>query len=161
MYIEVKATTLLSVDLKAEIDWLKTCLTATNSPIVFSHNDFRGPNIMVREGNEKDSQSIDITLCDFEYSCYSYRGFDFGAIFEDWGRTSVEEVNENISDSVLKRFMKSYLEESIQINGNNYRDNSVNTIDHLVGEAKQRADQRLQYYLTLKSKCIEEGLIRV
>ncbi|CAG2117193.1 unnamed protein product [Medioppia subpectinata] len=117
MFREVNATTLLNTNLKDEINWLKKCLKATNSPLVFSHNDFRGPNIMVREIDQNNDQSIAIAFCDFEYSCYAYRGFDFGAIFEDWGRTDAQEVCGRVSDFEIEQFMIGYLDENIKIHG--------------------------------------------
>ncbi|XP_054161784.1 choline/ethanolamine kinase-like [Oppia nitens] len=204
MFVRLDTKNLMTVDLKKECQWLHRCLAAVNSPVVFAHNDFRGANVLVHEladddgggGCDTDGQQsvVDrqlLTLCDFEYSCYGYRGFDFGAIFEDWGRTETNNIGGNVSDETLRKFMTSYLDESVRIGGMAYREDSmVNTVDHLVREAKvflmaqqmffimfclateempynktkdqilQRGDQRLGYYLELKNKYLSEGLIK-
>jgi choline/ethanolamine kinase len=82
---ECNCETLKKHDLKKEIQWLKNCVKETNSPIVFCHNDFRGSNIMVTDPNNNNigDKKDRITLCDFEYSSYGYRGYDFGCIFSE------------------------------------------------------------------------------
>ncbi len=151
---EVNATTFMNTNLKEEIDWLKKCLIATNSPIVFSHNDFRGSNILVIE--DKSHKNFDdsniIKLCDFEYSCYSYRGFDFGALFENWGRIDYKTFSPIPSDQVIEEFMKGYLDECCKIYGNNYRNNKLNSMQQLLKEAKVFAlAQQIFYTMFLLS----------
>ncbi|CAG2174458.1 unnamed protein product, partial [Oppiella nova] len=65
---EYNCETLKAHDLKEELEWLKETIIKTDSPVTFAHIDFRGSNIMVTESN-------DIMLCDFEYSCNEYRGW--------------------------------------------------------------------------------------
>jgi thiamine kinase-like enzyme len=135
---EVNATTFMNTNLKEEIDWLKKCLIATNSPTVFSHNDFGGSNILVIE--DKSHKNFDdsniIKLCDFEYSCYSYRGFDFGTLFENWGRIDYQTFSPIPSDQFIEEFMKGYLDECCKIYGNNYRNNKLNSMQQLLKETK-------------------------
>eukprot|EP00300_Choanocystis_sp_HF-7_P004464 c13450_g1_i1.p1 GENE.c13450_g1_i1~~c13450_g1_i1.p1 ORF type:complete len:357 (+),score=67.65 c13450_g1_i1:30-1073(+) len=64
--------------LHAEMGWLLGALAATASPVVFTHNDLLAGNVM-RLGDGR------IMLVDFEYGCYSYRGFDFGNHFAEMG----------------------------------------------------------------------------
>lgn len=56
----------------------------TNSPVVFCHNDLLSGNIMVMGGHEgesmEDMASKPLQFIDFEYGCYSYRGFDWGVL---------------------------------------------------------------------------------
>ena len=66
MFNDFNLETLKKYDLKAEIQWLQKAMKG--SPIVFTHIDFRGTNVMVTELNDQ------IILCDFEYSSYGYRG---------------------------------------------------------------------------------------
>jgi ethanolamine kinase len=53
------------------------------SPVVFCHNDLLSGNIMVMGASKNDSieemATKPLQLIDFEYSGYSYRGFDWGA----------------------------------------------------------------------------------
>ncbi|CAG2181819.1 unnamed protein product, partial [Oppiella nova] len=84
MIDELNCETLKKHDLKEEMQWLFNAITKSKCPIVFSHHDFRGSNIMITEPNDE------IILCDFESSSYGYRGSDFGSIALEWGRDSSE-----------------------------------------------------------------------
>lgn len=76
------------------------------SPVVFCHNDlFRG-NILVDEDSE-------VSLIDFEYSSFNYRGYDIGNFFcEAMGGTDNGTSDERMYPSLeLRRvFCKAYLE---------------------------------------------------
>jgi len=78
---------LMSTNLLKEIEWIKKAIETTKSPIVFCHNDFRGSNILIKESQSNNDK---VLFCDFEYSSYGFRGFDFGSLFSDWGRTSLK-----------------------------------------------------------------------
>ncbi|XP_077424042.1 choline kinase alpha isoform X1 [Vanacampus margaritifer] len=74
---------LLSYNLQQEMDWLKSLLESTHSPVVFCHNDCQEGNILLLKGhNQSDKQKL--MLIDFEYSSYNYRGFDIGNHFCEW-----------------------------------------------------------------------------
>lgn len=62
-------------NIKKELMLLKAKLMLVDSPIVFSHNDLLSGNIMY------DSLNDTVTLIDYEYSAYNYRGFDIGNHF--------------------------------------------------------------------------------
>lgn len=64
-------------DFHKEYDWLRTMLIQLNSPVVFCHNDLQEGNILYI----KEDKKTDITLIDYDYSSYNYRGFDFGNHF--------------------------------------------------------------------------------
>ncbi|XP_046889485.1 choline/ethanolamine kinase [Hypomesus transpacificus] len=78
-----KYNKLMKVNLPAELEKLRTLLTATPSPVVFCHNDVQEGNILILEGKDKSS-TMKLMLIDFEYSSYNYRGFDFGNHFCEW-----------------------------------------------------------------------------
>uniref|UniRef100_A0A673JND5 ethanolamine kinase n=1 Tax=Sinocyclocheilus rhinocerous TaxID=307959 RepID=A0A673JND5_9TELE len=58
-------------------------LESTPSPVVFCHNDLQEGNILLLSGRENTDRQR-LMLIDFEYSSYSYRGFDFGNFFCEW-----------------------------------------------------------------------------
>jgi len=128
---ECNCQTLKDNDLKQEIEWIKNLINRTHSPTVFGHNDFRGDNIMVTESKE-------LVLCDFEYSCYGYRGWDFGLLFSEWGRTrnDLMKLHDFPKDSVIKPFIEEYISEMIKINGDKYLGNSLNSVEQILKEVK-------------------------
>ena len=133
---ELNLETLKKYDLKEEIQWLKKTLEDIGSPNVFSHIDFRGSNIMIVEPNDQ------IILCDFEYSSYGYRGFDFGSIAVEWNR-HIDELfkAENFlekypNDNQIKTILKPYIEESERIFGKKWSEDRINSMDQLVKEVK-------------------------
>ncbi|CAG2179981.1 unnamed protein product, partial [Oppiella nova] len=73
--------TLMDTDLIAEIAWVRKAVVDVNSPIVFSHNDFNRRNILVRKTGGNPIGDSDIFIIDFDFSCYMYRGSDFGDYF--------------------------------------------------------------------------------
>lgn len=136
LFEELNCNILPNTDMKAEIDWLKKAIVAIESPIVFTHIDFRGSNIMVIEPDDR------IVLCDFEYSSYGFRGFDFGTILCEWGRDlhemtkSEKEVKKFPNDSELKQILQSYVNESEAIHGKGWSQDTKNSMQHLIKEAK-------------------------
>lgn len=121
-------------DIKYEIQFIKNVIIQLNSPIVFCHNDFRNSNILVRENN----QTHKLTICDFEYGYYGYRGFDLGFLFSNWGgRTLLNEATtQDFDDSNYFYFLKCYKKACIRINGENYSKNQNNSLEKLINEAK-------------------------
>ncbi|CAG2102429.1 unnamed protein product [Medioppia subpectinata] len=132
MIEEYNCQTLKKHDLKAEIEWLKSAIIGAKSPIVFSHIDFRGSNIMVTEPNDE------IILCDLEYSGYGFRGFDFGTILVEWGRGfgDYNTLTTFPDNTVTEPLIKAYIEESVQIFGEEFGKNEINSYDHILKEAK-------------------------
>lgn len=136
MVKELNCQAMLNNDIKADIDWMKRSFIEINSPVVFTHIDFRGSNIMVTEPDDQ------IVLCDFEYSSYGYRGYDFGTIIGEWGRSmedmmkSERECQSFPSDATIKELLKPYISESEKIFGKKWSNDSVNSVNHLVSEVK-------------------------
>lgn len=66
---ELQLETLKANDLREEFDILSNLIENLKSPIVFSHNDFRGSNLLVVT---KDK----ILACDLEYCGFGSRSYD-------------------------------------------------------------------------------------
>ena len=133
---ELNLETYKNNDIKKELDWLKKVLIETKSPIMFTHLDFRGTNCMVTDPNDE------IILCDFEYSCYGYRGFDFGSTMVEWNRKvdelfkSENQLDKYPDDEQIKSLLKPYINESVKILGKRYLEDKINSMEQLVKEAK-------------------------
>ncbi|KAH8025003.1 hypothetical protein HPB51_002417 [Rhipicephalus microplus] len=76
------AVKLLTVDLAAEVNWLKEFLAKTESPIVFCHNDLQEGNILFMDGPGPKEENM--VFIDYEYCAYNYRGFDIANHFCEW-----------------------------------------------------------------------------
>lgn len=80
------------------------------SPVVFCHNDLLCGNILLSLGDGKS-----VSLVDFEYSSFNYRGFDIGNFFcEAMGGTQDGYVDASRypSESARRAFCTTYLRES-------------------------------------------------
>ncbi|XP_054157309.1 choline kinase alpha-like [Oppia nitens] len=124
-------------DLKVEMDWIRGVVEKTNSPLVFTHNDFRSSNIMVLEDKNVESGE-QIVLCDFEYSSYGYRGQDFGIIISEWGRT-MNDIKKPLTlpnDSTLRQIFDIYIKETERLIGKEYCEANRFTLDVIIKEAK-------------------------
>ncbi|XP_054157304.1 choline/ethanolamine kinase-like [Oppia nitens] len=124
-------------NLKEEINWIKVLIEKTNSPLVFTHNDFRSNNIMVLEDNNCQSGE-QIVLCDFEYSSYGYRGQDFGLIMSEWDR-NLNDMKKPMTfpnDSILRSIFDIYIKETERLFGKEYCEAKRVTIDVIIKEAK-------------------------
>ncbi len=133
---EYNCETLKKYDIRQEIEWIKKRIIEIDSPILFVHNDFHGGNILVTETNNDSDERI--IFCDFEYSCYSYRGQDFGTLFNEWGRdvSEIMKVGDFPNESVTNLFFDEYIAESVKVVGNEYSAKKSNSIEHLTREAK-------------------------
>ena len=150
LYSECNCITLKTYDLLTELEWLKRTVTEVDSPVMFTHSDFRSSNIMVTE-------SDGIVICDYEYSCYSYRGCDFGTIFADWGQSweEVKTVQEFASDHTLKPFIDAYINELIKLNGEKFREDQRNSVQHILKEGKVFALVSYMFFILLTLKANE------
>lgn len=65
-----------------ELDFLKKVVAKIQSPVVFSHNDMQEGNILLNlQAKNPDDR---VSLIDFEYCSYNYRGFDIANHFCEW-----------------------------------------------------------------------------
>ena len=66
-----------------------------NSPVVFSHNDLQGGNILCRHISQKDEENETksnnsraweerLTVIDFEFCSYNFRAFDIANHWTEW-----------------------------------------------------------------------------
>ena len=85
-----------------------------------------------------NNSNDEIVLCDFEYSCYGYRGFDFGTILVEWGRTmnDMTKPHDFPGDSAIESLLQHYIDESVRIFGQKYLENKNNSMDQLLREVK-------------------------
>ncbi|XP_054157321.1 choline/ethanolamine kinase-like [Oppia nitens] len=128
--------TLLTADLKSEYEWIKQIVSKVNSPLIFTHNDFRSSNLLITESMDKTDGPI--VVCDFEFSSYGYRGMDFQSIIMEWSRKQFDFSTDGLphDDSILRPLIEIYVDECQQIHGKEFSANSVNTVDHIIYEIK-------------------------
>ncbi|KAK7075794.1 hypothetical protein SK128_004650 [Halocaridina rubra] len=101
---------------RKELDFLKKVVSKIQSPVVFSHNDMQEGNILLN--NQAKTPEDRVSLIDFEYCSYNYRGFDIANHFCEWVYEyklpvhpyyTVERENYPERDKQL-HFIRSYLE---------------------------------------------------
>lgn len=145
LYKDANCQTLMEHDLPQEIDWLKKAVLAVDSPITFTHIDFRGSNIMVTEPDDE------IILCDLEYSCYGFRGFDFGSLFYEWGKEFLEWFKhfDFPTDQQITPFIDSYIEESVKQRGKEFSEDPRNSVQHILKETKVFALCNLMFFVLM------------
>ena len=129
---EYNCETLKKYDLKTEIDWIKDVMKKSGSPVVFTHNDFRSSNLMITEPND------DLVVCDYDITCYGYRGYDFVSLMREWGRKQFEmrSIEGLPLDNQFRHVIEVYVEECQQIHGKSFSENKINSVDHILKEAK-------------------------
>ena len=131
---ELKLETLANNDLITELEFIKKLMIKTDSPVVFVHDDFRTPNILVKDegGIEGDM----IVVCDFEYANYTYRALDFGQLFSSWGEKKFER-KPLVADEMMRPFFEEYINEMIRIHGREkYLSDKRNTVERMLLEVK-------------------------
>lgn len=67
--------------MEREISETRAMCESTHSPVVYSHNDLLPGNIMALHppGEPAIAPAMHLQFIDFEYGCYGFRGFDWGA----------------------------------------------------------------------------------
>ena len=141
LFNEYECKTLLDCDMSSEVKWLLESIPSFESPIVFSHNDFRFRNQLITDDNE-------VILSDFEFSSHYCRGFDFALIFEDM----------DPNEEVINDFIREYVRECKTIFGETYSDNAINCVDHILGEMRHFS---LLVFLGLASVCLHNNIWRM
>ncbi|KAJ6746743.1 CHOLINE/ETHANOALAMINE KINASE [Salix koriyanagi] len=76
---EKKYETILFKEVYNEVVEIKELTDLLNAPVVFAHNDLLSGNLMLNDDEEK------LYIIDFEYGSYSYRGYDIGNHFNEYG----------------------------------------------------------------------------
>jgi PREDICTED: similar to choline/ethanolamine kinase len=121
---------LLSLDIKKEVEWLKQIAPKIQSRSVFCHNDLKFGNIGLRKDREKLEDRL--FIFDYENCSYGYRGYEF-ALFISWYNF---EINvENVSDhskppsqDLIDQIINNYLEEWKKLSKN--FDSAIDNRDH-------------------------------
>ncbi|KAJ3271864.1 Ethanolamine kinase [Terramyces sp. JEL0728] len=90
--------------LREELVELQSHLEKLESPVVFCHNDLNAANLIYNP--EKDCCS----LIDYEYGCHSYRGFDIGNFFCEFGGIECD-FTKYPNEQIQKEWIKEYLKE--------------------------------------------------
>ncbi|XP_054157320.1 choline kinase alpha-like [Oppia nitens] len=136
MFRKYKCESLLSANMKSEIQLIKQLIAKADSPVVFIHNDFHACNILVTD--RVDNINGQIVVIDFEYSSYGFRGLDFIALMLEWSRKpfdfSVDGIPHN--DSLVRPLIEIYLNECQIIYGKQYSADKRNSVDHIINEIK-------------------------
>lgn len=73
---------LQAIDMQKECDNLMDIVSQVDSPVVFCHNDLQEGNILYDPTQREPSKKM--TIIDWEYGNYNYRGFDLGNHFCEW-----------------------------------------------------------------------------
>ncbi|XP_022286584.2 choline/ethanolamine kinase-like isoform X1 [Crassostrea virginica] len=73
---------LQSYRLREQLKELLSVMDKCPSPVLFSHNDLQEGNILLMEDEIDETKRV--TVIDWEYGSYNYRGFDFGNHFCEW-----------------------------------------------------------------------------
>jgi len=112
--------------IKREIMALKAKLMLVDSPVVFSHNDLLSGNIMY------DADTDKVTLIDYEYSAYNYRGFDIGNHFCeccgfdcDWSQFPDKQKQFT--------FLRGYLSHALKVPQDQVPESALNDLYYEVG----------------------------
>jgi len=90
--------------IKEELEILKSMATQSGSPVIFSHNDLLGGNIIVSE------KTGIIKFIDFEYACTNYQAFDIANHFNEWAGFEADYSRYPNKDQQYQ-FYQSYLVE--------------------------------------------------
>ncbi|KAI8914290.1 kinase-like domain-containing protein [Gorgonomyces haynaldii] len=92
--------------LEQELLVLQEKLEQLNSPVVFCHNDLLSGNIIYDQD--------DVHFIDYEYGCYSYRGFDIGNHFCEFGGFDCD-WSKYPSDAFVEQWLLGYFGEDVDI----------------------------------------------
>jgi len=131
---DFKLETLLSTDLKKELDYIEKLMIELDSPVVFAHNDYRNSNLLVKDegGTEGDM----IVVVDFEFANFTYRGTDFSWLFNAWGGSTFK-AKPLPDDKVMRPFFEEYIQGNIKIYGKEkYLSDERNTVERMLVEVK-------------------------
>ncbi|ULT93854.1 hypothetical protein L5515_010540 [Caenorhabditis briggsae] len=124
-------TTITVAQLERELNFVEFFLQHSNSPVVFSHNDLQEGNFLLIDGYQladdgtvltadgKPTDEDPLSLIDFEYCSYNYRGFDLGNHFCEYGYDYNEseppyyKIHQHFFDVEDERkvFCEAYLDE--------------------------------------------------
>jgi len=125
-------------DIKVEMDFMKELVLSAESPIVFTHLDYRSSNLMITK-TKGNSNEENIVVCDYDTSRYDYRGRDFAIFLREWNRKAFNFKSIDgfpPEDSNIKQLAEIYLKECEQIFGKKFTQNRINSLEHIIKEIK-------------------------
>nr|XP_011415406.2 choline/ethanolamine kinase [Crassostrea gigas] len=133
---------LQTYQLRKELSELLSIMEMCSSPVLFSHNDLQEGNILLKE-EKSDDLCERLTIIDWEYCSYNYRGFDLGNHFCEWSCDYSCEAypfysyhpEDYPSKQTQKAFFQHYLEEQ-----NKYLPNPVKVNDELLQHLYKEAN---------------------
>eukprot|EP01023_Acetabularia_acetabulum_P067043 TRINITY_DN9166_c0_g2_i3.p1 TRINITY_DN9166_c0_g2~~TRINITY_DN9166_c0_g2_i3.p1 ORF type:complete len:453 (+),score=23.57 TRINITY_DN9166_c0_g2_i3:138-1496(+) len=109
--------------MRRELDWTLKLCEKCQSPVVYCHNDLLCGNILIKNQNKKCNDNIkdgELQFIDFEYGCYSHRGFDWGNHFNEWAGFDCDfslYPNKQQQINFLQHYFKNYTEHNCNNNG--------------------------------------------
>lgn len=113
-----------------ELSWLKMTISNLQFPLVFSHNDFLGTNMLITEPDGK------LLITDLEYSTYGCRGFDISNFMSQYGCEPNEYAKFALpDDNILKQFIQLYIDECEKLFPG-YSNKQINSIEKILHETK-------------------------
>eukprot|EP00891_Asterochloris_glomerata_P001276 jgi/Astpho2/1276/Aster-07120 len=115
-----KQAAIRALDLDAmqhEIEQMEATCMRLESPVVWSHNDLLSGNIMAgSDVNPHETKAAvgpgTMQFIDFEYSCYSFRGYDFGNHFDEYAGFECE-YSRYPNKQATAAFMRQYLRQQL------------------------------------------------
>lgn len=133
----------MDFDVKEKVEQVGRLCFNSNEVVVFCHNDIQEGNILFC-GEAHSNGGNPVQLIDFEYSAYSYRGFDIGNHFAEWMYnysysswphfTYISEDFPTRQEQI--NYLTSYLEEMYKLDPSK-RKNAKWQIDYLLEEARK------------------------
>ncbi|CAG2103197.1 unnamed protein product [Medioppia subpectinata] len=132
-YRKHNCQTLLAFDLRSEIQWMARYIGKhfAAAPLVLSHNDFCGGNIMVTDGSVDDNTTAGhtVVISDYDYTAYGNRGFDFGyflaSIYKPNGFSPTADPFPD--ERVIQAMIRYYRKECCQLYGESWSHYSYNS----------------------------------
>ena len=122
---------LKGINLLDETKWLGIGLEQINSPILCSHTDFNRGNILIKDN------PLEIKLVDLDYTGYNYRGVDLGRYFSCWRQKEMLFGFDRFpTDKEMSLFLKTYINEMVKYQGEDYFKMEINQESSMIREAK-------------------------
>ena len=117
--------------LNDEAKWLGLGLEEVKSPVINTHTDFNRGNILIKD------DPLEIKLVDLDYSGYNFRGVDFGRYFSCWRQKELLFGFDRFpTDEEMGLFLKAYIKECVNLHGEDYLKNEVNSEAFMIRESK-------------------------
>ena len=81
-----------------------------------------------------------MVVVDYEFCNYEKRGMDFVHLVKEWGNDNAFFDRQNFycppEEALLKHLLQYYYDESVRIYGQEFSDNPLNSVQHMIKELK-------------------------